>query len=335
MVSVKTKSPRFGNATLLFLLGLFSILSVFVGVHSMSVTNLRNLNEVQHIVLFSTRIPRTVSLILAGSTLSVSGLLMQHMTQNRFVSPSTAGTMASARLGVIISIIFFSQASVIHKTLIAFVFAVVGTLLFTSFLRTIRLKKTIMVPLVGIMFGNIISSLSSYLAVQYEVVQNASSWLQGNFALISSKNYQLLFLTLPVLIVISCFAHYFTIMGLGKEMSSDLGISYPTFEIMGIVLVSLATASVILTVGSIPFVGIVVPNVISLKKGDHFGKIVVPTALLGALFLIVTDIFSRLVIFPYELPISIVISVIGSLLFLYLLLRGENKYILKEETNAY
>lgn len=325
MVSAKDKSPIFGNITLVVLLIVFSGLSVLVGVHNFIGISMTDLNETQRIVLFSTRIPRTVSLILAGSTLSVSGLLMQHMMQNKFVSPSTAGTMASARLGVIIAILFFGQASVLQKTLVAFLFALIGTLLFTSFLRSIKLKNTIMVPLVGIMFGNIISSFSSYLAVQYEVVQNVSSWLQGNFALISSENYQLLFLSVPIMLVISFFVHHFTIMGLGKDMSSELGISYPLFEIMGIILVSLATASVILTVGSIPFVGIVVPNIISLKKGDHFGKIVVPTALLGALFLVVTDIFSRLVIFPYELPISIVISVIGSALFLYLLLRGENK----------
>lgn len=323
MVSMTKKSPLFSARVLLSLLTVFSLLSIFIGVHNLNGSNLLNLSYLQKVVLFSTRIPRTVSLILAGSTLAVSGLLMQHITQNKFVSPSTAGTMASARFGVIISILFFSQASVIHKTLIAFTFALIGTLLFTSFLRTVKLKNSIMVPLVGLMFGNIISSLSSYLAVQYEVVQNASSWLQGNFALISSENYQLLFLTVPVLIVIYSFAHYFTIMGLGKDFSNELGISYAAFELIGIGLISLATASVILTVGSIPFVGIIIPNIISLKRGDHFGKVLFPTALLGALFLVVADIVSRVIIFPYEVPISIVVSVVGSVLFLYLLLRGE------------
>lgn len=325
MVSISKKSPLFGTLTLCILLISFSILSVFIGVHNVNGLDLIDLSEIQKVVIISTRIPRTISLVLAGSTLAISGLLMQHLTQNKFVSPSTAGTMASARLGVIVSILFFSHASVIHKTLVAFLFAMVGTLLFTSFLRTVKLKNSMMVPLVGLMFGNIISSFSSYLAIQYEVVQNASSWLQGNFALISSNNYQLILLTLPILIVIYLFAHYFTIMGLGKELSSELGISYASFEIIGITLISLGTAAVILTVGSIPFVGIIIPNIISLKRGDHFGKILLPTAILGALFLVMADIFSRLVIFPYEVPISIVISVVGSVVFLYLLLRGEGK----------
>lgn len=325
MVPTAMKSPRAVTITLFILLMIFSIFSIFLGVHSINGSDLFDLNYLQKVVIFSTRIPRTVSLVLAGSTLAISGLLMQHLTQNKFVSPSTAGTMASARLGVIIAILFFSHASVIHKTAIAFLFALFGTLIFTGFLRSVKLKNSMMVPLVGLMYGNIISSFSSYLAIQHEVVQNASAWLQGNFALVSSNNYQLIYLTVPVVIAIYFFAHYFTIMGLGKDFSSGLGISYVTLEIIGITLISLGTAAVILTVGSIPFVGIIIPNIISLKRGDHFEKILLPTALMGALFLVLADILSRSLIFPYEIPISIVISVVGSVLFLYLLLRGEKQ----------
>lgn len=285
--------------------------------------DLFRLTDNQKIVLLTTRIPRTISLLLAGSTLAVSGLLMQHLTQNRFVSPTTAGTLASARLGIIISLLFFSQSHLLSKTVAAFIFSFIGTLFFTSFLKTIKLKNTVMVPLVGMMFGNVINSFSSYLAIQHELVQNTSSWLQGNFSLISSGNYQLLYLSVPLMLVISLFAHYFTIMGLGEDISTELGIPYFALELLGIVLVALATTSVLLTVGSIPFVGIVIPNLIAMKKGDHFGNILIPVALSGSVFLLVTDILSRIIIYPYEIPISVVIGVIGSITFILLLLRGE------------
>lgn len=305
------------------LLAVVALLSLLVGVQELTFFDLFQLSDLQRTILLTTRIPRTVSLILAGSTLAISGLLMQQITQNKFVSPTTAGTMASARFGVIMAMIFFNHVTVLRQTIFAFVCATIGTLFFTSFLRTIKLKDSVMVPLVGIMFGNIISSVGSYFAIQYEIVQNASSWLQGNFSLISSGNYQLIFLSLPMVFIIYLFAHYFTVMGLGKEVAQELGISYHTLEVIGIVAVSLATSAVILTVGQISFVGIIIPNLISLKTGDNFRRVLFPTAITGALFLLAMDISARWIIFPYEVPVSVVVGVVGSALFLYLLLRGE------------
>lgn len=305
------------------LLAAVATVSLLVGVQELTFFDLFQLSDMQRTILFSTRIPRTISLILAGSTLAISGLLMQQLTQNKFVSPTTAGTMASARLGVILAMIFFNQATVLRQTIFAFICATVGTLFFTGFLRTVKMKDSVMVPLVGIMFGNIISSIGSYFAIQYQIVQNASSWLQGNFSLVSSGNYQLIFLSLPMVCIIYLFAHYFTIMGLGKDVAQELGISYHTVEVVGIVAVALATSAVILTVGQIAFIGIIIPNLISLKTGDNFRRVLFPTAITGALFLLSMDIFARWIIFPYEVPVNVVVGVIGSALFLYLLLKGE------------
>lgn len=321
----RLKTPLVVNSLMIFLLVCISITSLFIGVQNLSIRDLFELTEIQRIVLMTTRIPRTISLILAGSTLAVSGLLMQQLTQNKFVSPTTAGTMASARLGIVVAMIFFSQSTLGQKTGLAFLFSLIGTFVFTLFIRTVKNKKAVMIPLVGLMYGNIVNSLSTYLAVQYEIVQNTSSWLQGNFALISSANYQLLFLSIPLFFIIYLLAHYFTIMGLGRDVSTELGIPYSVLELIGITVISLATSGIILTVGSIPFVGIVIPNLVSLKRGDHFGKILFPTAYFGALFLLFSDILSRTLIFPYEIPISVIIGVVGSVLFLYLLLRGESK----------
>lgn len=303
---------------------LFSGISLFVGVQDLSLLDIFSLNDIQRTVLLTTRIPRTISLILSGATLSIAGLVMQQLTQNKFVSPTTAGTLSSARFGVIMSMVLFSGATYFQRILFAFGSATIGTLIFVLFLRTVKQNKSIMVPLVGMMFGNIISSIGSYFALRYELVQNASSWLQGNFSLVTSDNFLLIFLSIPVLIIIYMFAHYFTVMGLGREMAVELGISYNTIELIGIIIVALGTTSVLLTVGSIPFIGIIIPNLVSMKAGDNFRKVLFPTALFGSIFTIMCDILARTIIAPYELPISIVVGIVGSALFLFLILRGES-----------
>lgn len=303
---------------------LFSGISLFVGVQDLSLLDIFSLSDIQQTVLLTTRIPRTISLILSGATLSIAGLVMQQLTQNKFVSPTTAGTLSSTRFGVIMSMVLFSGATYFQRILFAFASATIGTLIFALFLRTVKQNKSIMVPLVGMMFGNIISSIGSYFALRYELVQNASSWLQGNFSLVTSDNFLLIFLSIPVLILIYMFAHYFTVMGLGREMAVELGISYNTIELIGIIIVALGTTSVLLTVGSIPFIGIIIPNLVSMKAGDNFRKVLFPTALFGSIFTIMCDILARTIIAPYELPISIVVGIVGSALFLFLILRGES-----------
>lgn len=307
-----------------FLLLVLSLLiSLLVGVEDITFSELFSPDELQQKLLFSIRIPRTVSLLLAGATLSVSGILMQQLTQNKFVSPTIAGTMASARLGIILSMILFNQSSLIHKTLFAFIFSITGTFIFISFLSSVKLKSSMMIPLVGLMFGNVVGAIGTFLAYQHDLIQNATSWLQGNFSLISSDNYQLIFLVFPFLIIIYLFSHYFSVMNLGKDQVTTLGVPYLIVETIGITIVSIATSAVILTAGSIPFIGIIIPNLISMKQGDHFKKVLFPTAFFGALFLIVCDVFARTIIAPYEVPVSLIVGIIGTGLFLVLLLKGE------------
>lgn len=324
MVIVIFQRDRFIRQVIsLTIVGLLAMLSLFIGVQDLSLVDLFSLTDAQRIVLLSTRLPRTISLVLAGATLSVSGLLMQQLTQNKFVSPTTAGTMSSARLGIVLAMILFGSKTFFHQILFAFLFATGGTLIFTLFLRQIKQNNSIMVPLVGMMFGNIVGSIGTYFALRYEVVQNVTSWLQGNFSMISSNNYVLIYLSIPILMLMYGFAHYFTVMNLGKEIVTELGVSYHSVEFMGVIIVGLGTTAVLLTAGTIPFLGIIVPNLIAMKMGDNFQRILFPTALVGAGVTLFSDIMARVVIYPYELPISVVIGTFGSGLFLYLLLRGE------------
>lgn len=307
-----------------------AIASLFIGVESIQLIDLLQLNDRQQLVLLSTRFPRMISLILAGATMSISGLIMQHLTQNKFVSPTTSGTMDSARIGILVAMLVFNDASILQKTGIAFLFAVAGTFIFIGIVNRVRVKSTMMIPLIGMMFGSIMGSIATFLAYQYDLVQNVSSWLQGNFSLVSRGNYELIYLAVPLMIVAYLYADYFTIAGLGKDMATSIGVSYQVVQFGGVLIVSLATAVVILTVGSVPFLGIIIPNLVALMRGDHLKNTLLETALFGSAFLLVCDMISRVVIAPYEVSVSLVVGIIGSALFMYLLMRGEGSHEAKK-----
>ncbi len=171
------------------------------------------------------------------------------------------------------------------------------------------------------MFGNVVGSLATFFAYQFQLIQNMSSWLQGNFSLVTKGSYELLYLTIPLFFIIYYFAYFFTVVGLGEDVAVNLGTNYSLVQTLGIGLVSAASSLVLIMVGTVPFLGVIVPNIISLTYGDHIKQTIWITALYGSLFLLICDIISRIVIAPYEVPVSLTVGIIGSLIFIYLLVR--------------
>ncbi|MDT2757735.1 iron chelate uptake ABC transporter family permease subunit [Enterococcus asini] len=277
----------------------------------------------QQLIFFATRLPRTISLLVAGSTLSVCGLVMQQLTQNKFVSSTTAGTMDSARLGILVVMLFLPDAPLLLRSGVAFLFAFLGTLLFLQLTRFLPGKNQMMVPLVGVMFGNIIGSMATFFAYQFELVQNMSSWLQGNFATVMRGSYELLYLAVPLLGVIYYFAYHFTVAGMGEDLAQNLGLNYRRVQYLGLGLVALASSLVLIMVGTVPFIGVIVPNLVSLRYGDQMKNTLGLTAWLGSVFLIACDILARVVIPPYEIPVSVIVGALGSVLFIFLLVRRQ------------
>ncbi|EOH97159.1 iron compound ABC transporter permease [Enterococcus haemoperoxidus ATCC BAA-382] len=306
---------------LFVLLLLLIVSSIFVGVKDISLTQLFQWDSQQQLVLLTTRLPRTISLVIAGSTISISGLIMQHLTQNKFVSPSTAGTMDSARLGILVVMILFPSAPLLFRSFIAFLFAFGGTLIFIYLTRFLPAKNQVMIPLIGVMFGNIIGSVATFFAYQFQLVQNMSSWLQGNFSTVMKGNYELLYLTIPLLIITYLFAYRFTVVGMGEDMATNLGLNYQRIQLFGLGIVALSSAVVLIMVGNIPFLGVIVPNLVSMRYGDHMKNTLAITAVGGSIFLLACDVLARVVIAPYEVPVSVVVGVLGSFIFIALLMR--------------
>ena len=306
---------------LLLLLFILSIVSLFIGVSTVNLQGLFDFDVEQWRIFLISRLPRLISILIAGAALSICGLVMQQLSRNRFVSPTTAGTMDSARLGILIAILIFPQASMLLKTSIATLVAFVGTLLFMTILSRLKFKDTIFVPLVGIMFGNIISSITAFIAYQQDLLQNLSGWLQGDFSLVMAGRYEILYFSIPALIMAYLFAHRFSIVGMGQDFATNLGLNYQQVLYLGLAIVATVSSIIIISVGVIPFLGLIIPNLVTLYLGDNLKKILSHTALLGAVFVLFCDILGRLIIYPYEISISAMVGVFGSAIFLYLLFK--------------
>ena len=294
---------------------------LFLGARSINIVDIiTGHDEAMHLMMVS-RIPRLISTLVAGSAMSICGLIMQQISQNKFVSPTTGATIDSAKLGIVIAMVLVPSATTMQKAMISFVFALAWTMLFMTFLKNLKVKSVIFVPLVGIMFGNIIGSITTYIGYEYDIMQNVSSWMQGNFSMILKGNYELLYLSIPLMAVAFFYAHKFTVVGMGEDFATNLGLDYKKIVNIGLIIVSIVTVCVVIIAGEIPYIGLIVPNLVSLYKGDNVHENILDTALFGAIFVLFCDILARLIVYPYELSVGLTVGVIGSGMFLYLVLR--------------
>lgn len=301
---------------------ILSFVSLFIGAIDIKVTDLLDWESDKTQTFLISRVPRLMAIILAGAGMSIAGLIMQSLSRNKFVSPTTAGTLDAAKLGILISMLFFTNVTYTQQVVFSFAFALIGTFVFMQILDRIKFKDAIFVPLIGIMYGNILSSITTFFAYEADLLQNISSWLMGNFTLVIAGRYELLYISVPAVILAYIYANKFTVAGMGEEFAKNLGLSYKVVLNIGLVLVAIISTTVVLTVGVIPFLGLIVPNIVSLYLGDNLRKTIPHTAVMGIAFLLVCDIIGRIVIHPFEIPVNVTVAVIGSAIFLIMLFRG-------------
>ncbi|AMD50336.1 iron ABC transporter permease [Bordetella holmesii F627] len=271
-------------------------------------------------LLLVSRVPRTVALLLAGMSLAVAGLLMQMLVRNRYVEPSTAGTMESATLGIFVVTLLAPGAPVLAKMLAATGFGLAGSLVFLALLRRVPLRSPFLVPLIGLILGGVIHAVTTYVALQHDLLQSLHAWTTGDFSGVLRGRYELLWLGAVLTCVAYLAADRYTVAGMGKDFASNLGLNYARLTMVGLLIVSAISAVVVVTAGSIPFLGLIVPNAVSLVMGDNMRRAIPWVALLGAVFVLACDILGRLLLYPYEVPIGTVVGVVGSAIFLWLLL---------------
>ncbi|MEG0297298.1 MAG: ABC transporter permease [Clostridium sp.] len=306
---------------LILILIVLSFISLFIGVSDIKITDIFALNTDKIEVLLISRVPRLLSIVVAGIGLSISGLIMQQISRNKFVSPTTAATIDFAKLGILASMLIFTSAGMMEKMLIAFIFSMVGTVIFMKMTKKIKFKNIVFIPLLGMMLGKVVGSITTFFAYKYDLVQSVSSWMEGDLSMIMKGSYELLFLSIPVVVIAFLYANKFTIAGMGEDFAVNLGLNYNSVVNIGLAIVALISAVTIITVGDIPFLGLIIPNIVTMYLGDNLKNTLYHTALVGPIFLLVCDIFGRVIVFPFEISIGLTVGVIGSIIFLYMIIR--------------
>jgi iron complex transport system permease protein len=304
-----------------------AVVSLFVGVSDVSLQSLLagGMDSRAVEVLFISRIPRTLALMLAGGSMAIAGLVMQMIVRNRFVEPSTTGTMESAGLGFLLVTLVAPGWPLIAKMVISALFALAGTALFIRILRAVPLRDVLLVPLIGIMLAGVIGAVTYFIAYRANLVASLLAWEMGDFSGVLRGRYELLWIGLVSAVVAYIVADRMTLAGMGKDFATNLGINHRAVVSLGLSIVAVVSAVVLVTVGMIPFLGLIVPNVVSLMIGDNMRRSVPWVAVGGAGIVLACDIAGRLIRFPYEIPISVVMGVVGSVVFLYLLLRTQKR----------
>ena len=272
------------------------------------------------------RLPRTLAVLLTGAALAIAGVVMQQLVRNRFVEPGTTGTAEGAALGLLAITLWAPGAALWLKMVVASLSAMAATALFLRLIRNLPPREVLLVPLVGIVFSGVLGALVTFIGWQTDLLQMIGIWLMtGEFSGVIAGRYELLWIAGGAAALAWAAADRFAILSLGREAAIGLGLSPDAVMRLGLVVVSVTMALVIVTVGMIPFVGLVVPNIVSRLLGDNLRATLPVTALAGAALVLACDILARLIRYPYELPVGTVLGVLGSGLFLWLLHRGPTR----------
>ena len=282
-----------------------------------------NLSQLENhrTVFLTSRIPRLFAVILSAASLSVAGLLMQAISRNKFMSPTTAGTTDAAALGMLVGVVFFGTLPAVTQAVFAFVFALLATILFTSVINGLKLREVVYIPLIGLLYGGLIGAVSTAIAFRTELTPILAAFNMGSFARLG-ESFTLVYVVIVPLVISVLFATKFSIIGLGEDFAKNLGVSYKRVVFLGLIIVALISASTFVAVGPLPFVGLIIPNMATSFYGDNLKKSIFDLMLFGATFVMLCDIISRIVIFPFEMNVTVTISVVGGIVFMMYLIKG-------------
>ncbi len=322
------RSGRRGNFLLWLtvsgtVVAVLAAVSMAIGGASMSMTDIllgRATGDDMQIFLAS-RLPRTLAVMLSGAAMAVAGLVMQLLVRNRFVEPSTTGVTESAGLGILVATIFVPTLNLPLKMIVAVVFALAGTFLLTALIRALPHRDIIVVPLIGLILSGVIGAGATFLAWEFDMQGTLNAWMTGDFSGIIRGRYELLWIVAVVAALAYVFADRFTVAGLGEDLARNLGINFKSVQAIGLTIVAVVTGITTVVAGPLPFLGLVVPNLVSMIQGDYIRRSLPLVALIGAAFVLLADIIGRSLIAPAEVPVGVVMGIIGAGVFLAILLR--------------
>jgi len=278
------------------------------------------------IIILGIRLPRIILAGLVGAALSVAGATYQGLFRNPLADPYLIGVAQGASLGAAIG---FLLPAVWHGIgfgiipLLAFAGALFSTAIVYLLSRTGKSLPMSTLILAGVALGALWGAIVSYIIISSgDKMHGIIFWLMGSFSL---SQWLEVWVVLPYIVVgvavILIYARTLNVMQLDEEQAQQLGINVERNKLILLAAATLITAASVSFVGTIGFVGIIIPHAVRLVWGaDH--RFLLPLSLLtGAVFLILADLIARTVLSPTEIPIGVITAVCGAPFFLYLLRR--------------
>ena len=286
-------------------------------------------NPTRHKILMKIRVPRALTAGLVGCCLALSGCLMQGIMRNPLASPNIIGVSAGAGLAAVV--IFIALPGFYYLiTPVAFIGAL-GTTLFVYTIAWKEGSSPLRLVLSGIAVSSFLSAGSNTLMIFFpDRVQHVIGFMVGSLSTITWQNVMGLWpYALGGLVLSWLMADKLNILLLGDEMAISLGLKVEQTRFIFMMIASLLAAAAVSIVGLLGFVGLIVPHLARLIIGNNARFLIPGSALLGASIVMLCDVIGRVVVRPLELPVGIIMSMLGAPFFLYLLRKGSVSHSMK------
>lgn len=278
------------------------------------------------IIIMSIRLPRVILAGLVGAALSIAGAAYQGLFRNPMADPYLMGVAQGAALGAVIGFLLPFHGTGLGFGIIpflAFIGAVTSVVIVYLLARVGRTLPVTTLILAGVALGSLWGSLVSYLVISSgDKIQGIITWLMGSFSLSQWSEVRVVFpYVLIGVIVILLYGRSLNVMQLDEEQAQQLGIDVEKVKIVVLAAATLITAAAVSFVGIVGFVGIVIPHIVRLIWGPDHRLLLPLSVLVGAIFMVVTDLLARTLLAPTEIPVGIITAFCGVPFFLYLLRR--------------
>lgn len=288
------------------------------------------LDPIEMGIIWNYRLPRAIVAACCGSGLAISGMVLQSLLRNALADPYLLGISAGASTGAVAVTVAGLGAGAISMSFGAFAGAVAAFLLVAVLARAagggVTLNGTTQIVLAGIAGSQLFNALTSFVITKSANAEQARAimfWLLGN---LSGARWPDVWLAVPVALLglAACiwYARALDAFAFGAESAASLGVSVRKVQVALIGITALVTAVMVSIVGSIGFVGLVIPHAARFLVGARHGRLGPATALIGAAFLIAADVVSRTIIAGQVLPIGVITALIGAPAFALILIRG-------------
>ena len=320
----------------LILLALGIFISVSIGAKDISFLTMidslfTNNGDIESKIIRDVRIPRALAGALVGGFLAVSGAIMQGITRNPIAEPSVIGITQGATLMVAVALVLQQvNPNIIIGGFSLMVFAFLGggiSGLFVYFIssRSIGKVDPVKLTLAGTALGTLLISLATGVAMYFNLSQQLSFWICGGFIGVKWQGVKLLLIVGVIGISLAMIlSKKITILSLGEEVAIGLGENTNRTRLIALIIVILLTGASVSVAGNIIFVGLIIPQIVKKIVGVDYKYIIPCSFVMGAVLLVYSDVFSRLINPPYETPIGSLTALLGVPVFIYLIRKDMN-----------